>query len=94
MIMPKITRQELQTFIKTAEDSFPHDACLTCECFLGFVIRLQVDSDKCDHDLTSEYKVEKQQLHRCLGCDPCPPGDMYAEYTRKKSQTGLITLRE
>jgi hypothetical protein len=90
--MRKLTRQELQTFLKTVGDSFPHDACLTCECFLGFVTRLQIDSDKCDHDLIGEYKVEKKLLHSCLGCDPCPQGDMYAEYVRKKAQLGLIIL--
>ena len=90
--MSKLTRQELQTFLDTTAESFPHDACLTCECFLGFVTRLRVDSDKSSHDLIGEYHVEREQMHGCLGCDPCPPGDMYADYIRKKSAQPLITL--
>lgn len=90
--MHKLTRQEVQTFLAEAADSFPHDACLTCECFLGYVTRLQVDSDGTSHDLIGKYQVERKSLHSCLGCDPCPPGDMYAEYVRKRQQPPWITL--
>ena len=90
--MQKLTRQEVQIFLEEAADSFPHDACLTCECFLGYVIRLRVDSDKTSQDLIGGYQVERKSMHSCLGCDPCPPGDLYAEYIRKKQQPPLITL--
>jgi hypothetical protein len=90
--MQKLTRQEVQVFLEEAADSFPHSACLTCECFLGYVTRLRVDSDKTSQDLIEEYKVERDSMHNCLGCDPCPPGDLYAEYIRKKQQPPLITL--
>jgi hypothetical protein len=29
-------------------------------------------------------------MHKCNGCDPCPPGDLYAEYMLKKQKP--ITL--
>jgi hypothetical protein len=90
--MQKLTRQEVQIFLEEAADSFPHGACLTCECFLGYVIRLRVDSDKTSQDLIGGYQVERKSMHSCLGCDPCPPGDLYAEYIRKKQQPPLITL--
>ena len=90
--MPKLTRQEVQAFLAEAADSFPHDACLTCECFLGYVIRLRVDSDETSRELIGKYQVEREHIHSCLGCDPCPPGELYAEYFREKQQTPLITL--
>ena len=90
--MPKLTDQELQTFLDTTANSFPHDACLTCECFLGFVIRLRMDSEKSSHDLINKYQVEKKHMHSCLGCDPCPPGNLYADYIRKNPIQSLITL--
>ena len=89
--MQKLSRGEVQTFLAEAADSFPHGACLTCECFLGYVIRLRIDSDEASQDLIGEYQVERANMHRCLGCDPCPPGDLYAEYVRKQ-QPPLITL--
>lgn len=89
----KLTREDIQTFLAVASDSFPHDACLTCECFLGYVTRLRVDSDKESQDLIAEYRVERNTMHSCLGCDPCPPGDLYAEYVRKhKPNSPLIVL--
>jgi len=89
--MQKLSRKEVQAFLAEAADSFPHDACLTCECFLGYVTRLRVDSDSASRDLIGEYKVERASIHSCLGCDPCPPGDLYAEYVRNQ-QPPLITL--
>jgi hypothetical protein len=90
--MLKLTRQEVQTFLAAAADAFPHDACLTCECFLGYVTRLRVDADEASRDLTGKYQVERKSVHSCLGCDPCPPGDLYAEYVRKRPHPPLITL--
>jgi len=90
--MSKLSRGEVQAFLEAAADSFPHDACLTCECFLGFVTRLHVDTDETSQDLIREYRVERKSMHSCLGCDPCPPGDLYAEYARKNQGRQLITL--
>lgn len=90
--MHKLTRQEVQTFLTEAEGSFPHAACLTCECFLGFVTRLRADSNETSRDLIRKYQAEQNSVHSCLGCDPCPPGDLYADYVRKKQQPPLITL--
>jgi hypothetical protein len=40
-----------------------------------------------------KYQVERNNVHSCLGCDPCPLGDLYAEYVRKNnSKAPLITL--
>ena len=90
--MPKLTRQEVQTFLAEAADSFPHGACPTCECFLGYVTRLRVDSDETGQGFIGNYQVERKSMHNCLGCDPCPPGNLYAEYIRMKQKPPLITL--
>ena len=90
--MPKLTRQEVQTFLAKAADSFPHVACLSCECFLGYVMRLRLDSDENSQDLIREYQLERKSMHNCLGCEPCPPGDLYAKYIRMEQHPLLITL--
>ncbi|MGB7875872.1 MAG: hypothetical protein WBL25_15935 [Anaerolineales bacterium] len=81
----------MQTFLASAADSFPHDECLTCECFLGYVMRLRLDSDEHGREIVANYQVEKQNIHSCLGCDPCLPADLYTEYIRKR-QPPLITI--
>ena len=90
--MAKVNYQEVKDFLKTALDSFPHDYCQDCECFLGFVTQLRVDSDSESHNLLKQYRVDRNNIHSCLGCDPCPPGDLYAEYVRNKKGPQIITL--
>ena len=90
--MMKLMQQEARTLLNSAVDSFPHDACLMCECFLGYVTQLYLDSDPNERELLVEYQVDRNSMHSCLGCDPCPPGDLYALYIRNKKGPQIITL--
>ena len=90
--MRKLTRAEVQAFLAVAADSFPHDDCRTCECFLGYAAQLRSDAGAGGRELVSSYQVDPESMHSCLGCDPCPPGDLYAEYMRDKRGRGLIRL--
>lgn len=88
--MLKLKRDETQALLQAAEDSFAHDLCNTCECFLAYLAQLRIDSDSADKDLFVPFKIDRKDMHKCLGCDPCPPGELYAGYAKKKSM--LITL--
>lgn len=89
--MSKLGRDEIQALLQAAEDSFPYGECATCECFLGYIAQLRIDSDPADKDLFAPFKFRREDMHKCLGCNPCPPGDLYAEYMKKKQNT-LIQL--
>ena len=73
--MAKLERNELQDLLTQAEDSCPVGLCNMCECFLGYLAQLRIDSDPADKDLFVPFKVDRKDMHKCLGCDPCPPGD-------------------
>jgi hypothetical protein len=90
--MAKLGRSELQDLIRGGEDSIAHGTCYTCECFLGYLVQLRIDCDPADQDLLLPFKVEHSEMHRCIGCDPCPPGNLYAEYMKNKQNSGLIQL--
>jgi hypothetical protein len=90
--MSKIQREEIKALLQGVEDSFPHDLCSTCECFLGYLAQLRIDSDPADKGLFLPFKVDRKDMHKCLGCDPCPPGDLYAEYMLKKQESNPITI--
>ena len=90
--MAKLNRNELQDMLRQGEDSIANGACSTCECFLGYLAQLRIDCDTADKDLLLPFKVDRSEMHRCLGCDPCPPGDLYAEYMKKKQNPGLIQI--
>jgi len=85
--MSKLKRDDLQAMLQGVEASFPygpHTVCNTCECFLGYLAQLRIASDPADKDLFLPFKIDRKDMHHCLGCDPCPPGDLYAEYMKKK----------
>ena len=90
--MTKLTRAQVESLLNEAAASFPHENCLTCECFLGYVAQLNLDSEAAGKELLAIYRVARTEIHPCLGCDPCPPGNLFAAYLREKQKTTLITL--
>ena len=90
--MPKLTFSQVELALNQAKESFPHEACRECECFLGYVARLKVDAGGEGKDLFAAYQIERSRIHSCLGCDPCPPGDLFAEYVRQNQKVTLIQL--
>ena len=85
----KIERCKIQRLIDEVLREMPREDCRTCDCFLGFVTRLELDSRDDVRDLTNPLKSAKAQIHGCLGCNPCPPAEAYTNYTRRN----LIQLK-
>lgn len=77
-------KRDAKTLLDRARASFPHDACLTCECFLGYVAQLEIDTDADPGSLLAGMGIDRKRTHRCLGCEPCPPADLFAEYLRER----------
>lgn len=71
---------KVKILLDNAIETFPHDECETCECFLGYVTQLTMESDESSRQLLDKFKSNREDIHSCLGCDPCPPGDHYAQY--------------
>jgi hypothetical protein len=88
-LQAKLTKEEVADLLNKAMNSFRHEECATCECYLGFLTQLEIDADQEGRQYLQEYLPPRDQTHACLGCDPCPPGILYAEYLRKKPKTSL-----
>ena len=73
---------EIKDLIKKAEKSFRHEECATCECYLGYITQLVIDSGPEGQQFLKDYQPDRDQIHFCLGCDPCAPGILYANYLR------------
>jgi len=80
-----ITVSEIKDYLAKAEFTFRHQECATCECYLGYVAQLEIDADQDGRSYLKEYKLANDQIHSCLGCDPCPPGTLHANYLRKRT---------
>jgi hypothetical protein len=85
MMKKTLSVSEVKEFIEKAESSFRHEECATCECYLGYVTHLKIDSTPESQQFLKEYEPDRDQIHSCLGCDPCSPGTLYANYLRKRS---------
>ena len=77
-----LSASQVKALIKNAIDGFPHAECATCECFLGYLTQLEIDADPSSQPILLKHKPDRLEIHTCLGCDPCPPADYYAEYLR------------
>jgi hypothetical protein len=84
----KLIDFQIQRLIEAAIDSFPHEECKSCECFLGYLAHLEMDSDESGKELISKYTQDRRKVHSCLGCDPCPPANQYAKYLRDNQSMG------
>ena len=76
---------EVKNLINKAEACFRHEECAYCECYLGYVAELQLDSDFEAQQYLKACQPHREEIHTCLGCDPCTPGILYTDYLRKKA---------
>jgi hypothetical protein len=81
-VAKKLSRDEVRALLEHARQSFPHDDCLTCECFLAYVAQLGIDAGEEINSLFDEMGVDYHHAHGCMGCDPCRPADLFADYLR------------
>lgn len=86
---PGLTRDEVKQFLDQSEGNLPRSECLSCDCFQGFLTQLELDASEDVSDLTERLKVSREEMHGCLGCDPCPPGSMFADYLRRQQNRKL-----
>ena len=61
--------------------------CWTCDCLQGFITQLLIDLEEDDVSKLKELIEERSLLHSCLGCDPCPPGELFTEYLKQQLLT-------
>jgi hypothetical protein len=84
-----ITRDEVKQAVEQAEAGFPHEECLRCDCLYGFLAQLELDAAEDVSDLTGRFKVPRGEMPGCLGCDPCSPGSLFADYLRQQQNRRL-----
>ena len=84
-----ISRDEVEQALKQLEGNLPHEECSSCDCFHGFLVQVELDAAEDVSDLTGRFKVSREEMHGCLGCDPCPPGSLFADYLRRQQNRGL-----
>jgi hypothetical protein len=77
-------RNRVQEFCEKIEEAAVKEACWTCECLQGVIAQLLMDLEEEDISELEKRVRDREALHSCLGCDPCPPGELLAEYLRNR----------
>lgn len=75
---------EVEALIAQLEAAVGQEACWSCECLQGFIAQLERDAGPKARALLAMYEVRQEKLHGCLGCQPCPPGDLFAKYQARR----------
>ncbi len=79
------TANDVRTLMERLRQSVHKEECWSCDCLQGFLTQLEMDAAQDVTSLTASLKVMQDEMHGCLGCCPCPPGALFAEYIRPQA---------
>lgn len=74
--------EEARALLDRLEQAVVREACWSCESLQGFIAQLELDASEDVKSLLQTYEVRPQTLHRCLGCVPCEPAEVFARYAK------------
>ena len=80
-----LSRKQVVGILRRLREVVLHEPCWTCDCLQGLLTQLELDGEEDVTELTADLKVPRDRMHGCLGCDPCPPGQVYVGYLRSCS---------
>ncbi len=75
---------QIDKYCKRIRRSAIKNDCWTCDCLQGFITQLSIDLEKEGVAELKKLIKERKLLHSCLGCDPCPPGELFTKYLKNK----------
>jgi hypothetical protein len=50
----------------------------------GFLAQLELDAAEDAKPLLAAHRTSARETHRGLGCEPCSPADIFAEYLMRR----------
>lgn len=83
-----LTSSQVAGWLDRLQRSAIKPECRSCDCYLGLLTQLQLDVAEDVSALLQPLKPQ-EAIHGCLGCDPCPPGALFANYLRGPLQLRL-----
>lgn len=81
-----LSRQQARDLLTKLGNVMVRPECRNCDCLQAFLTQLELDVPEDITDMTAQFKVMPQDMHGCLGCDPCPPATLFADYLRSAAE--------
>jgi hypothetical protein len=79
------SRQEIADYVEQLKALACREACWSCDCFQGLLTQLSLDAEEPVDDLLEPLLCSREEMHGCMGCDPCPPGSCHAVYQKARN---------
>lgn len=79
-----LTAGQVRKLLGQLELAASREACWSCECLQGFITQLELDAGDEAKLLLETYEVRPERLHGCLGCEPCPPAEVFAAHLKTR----------
>ena len=77
-----LTVGQVRKLLGQLELAATREACWSCECLQGFIAQLELDASEEAKPLLEVYEVRPERFHGNLGCQPCPPEEVFASHAR------------
>ena len=79
-----LTTGQVRKLMGQLELAATREACWSCECLQGFITQIELDALEEAKLLLETYEVRPERLHGCLGCESCPPAEVFASLLKSR----------
>lgn len=85
----QLSLAEARDLVRRLRESVSRKECWSCDCLQGLLTQLELDYPELG-ELVEPLKISHQQMHGCLGCATCLPGELFAQYLQRQKESTSI----
>lgn len=74
-------KEKTEEYLKEFSRYLEVEKCIECECLQGALVQLKLDWPELAEEVD---RLISKEFHSCLGCEPCPPAELWTEYLKEK----------
>jgi len=75
----RLSIDKAKDLVERLRSSMCRDECRDCECLQGVLVQIEIVAGEDVSEITGPLKVSAEQMHSCLGCNPCPPAEIFGD---------------
>ena len=79
-----LTTGQVRKLLGQLELAATREACWSCEGLQAIIRQIELDSAMEAKSLLETYEVRPERVHGCLGCEPCPPAEVFAAHLKSR----------